>query len=126
MKRILILAAVAAAALLSGACASTPKGPEAVALKAVKAIQNGNFDEYAATFDLSEADQKMLAGMAEEKVNKQIAAKGGIKDYKIVESEIEEDSASVKVKINYKDGSDDDEVMNFKKVGDTWKQVINK
>ena len=125
------LIALAVTALFgAAACTSAPeKGPEKVAKQAVEAIQKGDFDAYAATFDMSESDQKMLAGMIEEKAKEQIDNKGGIKDYEILETTVDEEGAkaTVKVKINYKDGSDDTQTMNFvKKEDGQWLQKLVK
>ena len=105
---------------------STSSGPEAVAKKAIAAIQKGDYDTYAATFDLSSSNQKKLAGMAEDKIQKEIADKGGIKSYKITNSSINGDDARVTVHIMYKDASEEDQVMDFTKVDGEWKQTMKK
>ena len=117
-----------------GCCASCKsaadqaKGPEKVADKAMQAIVKGDWDAYAATFGLDENDQKMLAGLVQEKLADSIEGKGGIKDYKIGETELNEegDKASVKVHINYNNGTEEDETMHFVKEEDVWKQHIDK
>lgn len=125
MKKMLLLLTLIASASLFVACTAS-NGPEAVAKQAITAIQKGDYDAYAATFDLSESDQKMLSGMVESKVKEGIDSKGGIKSFNIVDSTVNEDTAQVKVHLVYKDGSEDDQTMDFKKVDDKWKQVMNK
>ena len=116
-----------AALLAASACSSPTNGPEKVAKQAIEAIQKADYDAYAATFDMSESDQKILAGMIEEKASKQIQDKGGIKDYKILESSIDGDKATVRVQLNYKDGSQDTQTLNFvKKEDGQWKQKLVK
>lgn len=125
MKKIVVMM-LAAAALLFAACDSAPKGPEAVAKKAISAIQKGDYEAYAATYDLSKDDQKMLAAMMEEKIGKKFEGNGGIDKYEIVESNIDEDKATVKIHFVFKDGSEEDESMSFKLVDGDWKQDLKK
>ena len=127
MKKTLLLLTLAltAACLLVASCSSA-NGPEAVAKTAITALQKGDYDAYAATFNLSSSDQKMLAGLAEEKIDEQIAKKGGIKSFKIMESSVNEDKAKVKVHLIYKDGSEEDQDMSFAKVDNEWKQEMDK
>lgn len=126
MKKIILSLMFALGAVLMVCCSSpVPKGPETVAEKAVAALHKGDYDAYAATFDLSESDQKMLAGMVEEKVSEKIAEKGGIKSYKVTDTAIDEDKAKVTVHLVYKDGTEDDQDMAFSKGEDgAWKQEI--
>lgn len=125
MKRLYLILAAVAAVFCCAACTST-NGPGKVAETAIKALQNKDYDAYAATFDLSSSEQKFLAGMVEEKVDKAIADKGGIKSYKITDSSIDGDKATVKVHLVYKDGSEEDQKMSFVKVGEDWKQQMDK
>ncbi len=103
-------------------------GAQVVADKAMTALVKGDYDAYAATFKLSEDEQKMLAGMVQEKAGAQFDAKGGIDTYEIGEAELNEDGdeAKVPVHIKFKDGSEDDQKLDFKKEDNEWKQVIDK
>jgi len=126
MKKIAIIAAALAATLCVGSCAD-PNTPEGVAKKAIKALQKGDYDTYASTFDLSSSEQKMLAGMAEEKVSEQLKEKGGIKSYKITDVKMNSDTAAVvTVHVVYSNGEEEDEYMSYVKVDDQWKQKMNK
>lgn len=125
MKCFYLFLILSMAFVLMQSC-STSSGPEAVAKKAIAAIQKGDYDTYAATFDLSSSNQKKLAGMAEDKIQKEIADKGGIKSYKITNSSINGDDARVTVHIMYKDASEEDQVMDFTKVDGEWKQEMKK
>jgi hypothetical protein len=127
----LVALTVLAALLAAASCKSksAASGPEKAAKEAVAAIQKGDYDAYAATFDMSESEQKMLAGMIEEKAKEQIDAKGGIKGCDILESSLNEaqDQATVKVQINYGDGSQDTQSLDFvKKEDGSWKQKLVK
>jgi len=126
MKRFFSLVFVVAALAFSAACSSSPATPEDVAKKALTAIQKGDYDAYAATFDLTEEQQKQLAGMIEEKLSSKLEEKGGIKDFKILESTQEGEKANVKVEVVYSDDSTEEQEMNFVKVEDTWKQEMDK
>ena len=126
MKKLLILALAALPLLGITSCKSTPKGPEEIAKKAIEAIQSGNYDEYVATFNLSEEDQQALSALLKEKVSESIKEKGGIASHKITECEIEDNKATGDVKIKYKNGTEEDQKMFFEKVGDEWKKVLNK
>lgn len=131
MKRLTIILLAAAAMVCAASCGNNGKkaevkGPEKAAKEALNAVQKGDFDAYAATFNLPESDQKMLAGMAQEKVAKEIEKKGGMKGYKINNTTIEEDKATVDVTIEYKDGSEETSQMHFTKVNDDWKQELDK
>ena len=125
MKRIITIAAIALAALFAFACGSS-NGPESVIKKSFEAIQKHDYDAYAATFNISESDQKMLAGMLEEKLSEELDKKGGIDSYKITDIQIDGDKADAKIHIIYKDGSEDDQTMNLVKVDDIWKQDLKK
>ena len=126
MKKFFLFLAIAAAAVCFWACTGSSSGPEKVAKKAIEALQKKDFDTYAATFNISPSDQKMLAGLAEEKVSEELDKKGGIKSYKITDCQVEEDKAKVSVDLFYKDGSQDSQKMSFVKVDGEWKQDIDK
>jgi hypothetical protein len=92
------------------------------------ALVKGDYDAYAATFNLSENDQKMLAGMVAEKAGAKFAERGGLAGYTIGEAFIDDEGteAEVEVVLKYKDGTEEDQELNFQKDGDKWKQVIDK
>lgn len=126
MKRILSLVLLAGVLVVSAACSSSASGPEKVAKEAAAAFQKGDYDAYAATFDLEPADQKMLAGLLEEKAGTQIQTHGGIQSYKIVDSTVEGDTATVNLVITYKDGTSEENQMHFVQKDGKWLQVIKK
>ena len=126
MKRIITIAAIALAALFASSCGAKSNDPEGVIKKAFEAIQKHDYDGYAATFNISESDQKMLAGMLEEKLSSELDKKGGIDNYKITDIQIDGEKATAKVHVAYKDGSEDDQTINLVKVDDEWKQELKK
>lgn len=125
MKKLLFITAILAGALAFTSCSSnTPKG---VAKKAIAALQKGDYKAYAATFDLSESDQQWLAGVAEEKVNKQLESKRGVKSFEISDVKMNgEDRAVVTVHVCYNNGEEIDEHMSYVKKDGVWKQKMNK
>ena len=125
MKKLAIIIAVVAGLAALAAC-SNANTPEGVAKKAITALQKGDYDTYASTFDLSSSDQKWLAGMAEEKADEGMNAKGGIKSFKITDSKINGDNATVTVHVVYKNGEEEDQHMSYVKVDGQWKQKMNK
>lgn len=125
MKKIIGLAVVAFALVCMSACSSS-SGPEDVVKKAITALQKGNYDAYASTYNLSADEQKQLAALAKEKISQSLESKGGIKNFNITDTQINGDEATVKVHVIYKDGSEDDESMKLKKVDGEWKQVMVK
>lgn len=126
MKKLFIILSLAIGGMLFFGACSCSNGPEAVATKAVRAFQKGDYDAYAATYNVSEADQKMIAEICESKAAKEMNKKGGIKKFSVVESTIDGDEATVKMRIVYGDGSVDEDTMEFVKVGNTWKQDFSK
>lgn len=128
MKRLIPLLIAAFAVLCFSSCQSGESTPVDVATKAIKAIQKGDYKAYVSTFNLTSEEQKQMTALIEDKVSKAIEEKGGIESFTITDSEIDEEDGSAEVTANlfYKDGSDEDQVMNFIKVNDEWKQEMNK
>lgn len=124
MKKLFLLISIVTGLSLLQSCSQN--SPEAVAKKAIAAVQKGDYDSYASTFNLSPSDQKEWAGLAEEKISEDMSEKGGIKEYEITESKVNDDKATVTVHITYEDGSENDEVMNFSKVDGKWLQELDK
>ena len=128
MKKSLILLAVAlvSAFALVFSCNSA-SGPEKVAKTALEALKSGDYDAYAATFDVSSADQKFIAGMIEEKGKESFEEHGGIVSYKIYDTEIDGEKASCTARLTFKDGSEQEEKMHFvQKEDGKWLQELVK
>ena len=126
MKRIIALMALVAALVCISSCKAKETGPKDVAKAAIEAVKKGDFKAFADTYNLSDKDKEQLAALIEEKLKEQMDSKGGISTYEIEEPVIDGDHASVKAKVHYKDGSDED--MNFKlvNVDGKWLQEMNK
>ena len=56
-----------------------PCCPEDVVKKALTALQKGNYDAFASTYNLSAEEQKQLSALAKEKISQSLESKGGIK-----------------------------------------------
>lgn len=123
----ILLAATLMAALCSfSACKNEPKGPEAVAKEAMSAIQKGDYDGFVNTFNMSDSDKQMLAGLLKEKGTESINEHGGIRNFKITDKEIDGDHAKVVVHIVYKDGVEGDEELKFVQEDGAWYQEFSK
>ena len=125
MKKLISLAVVALALVCMSACSSS-SGPEDVVKKAITALQKGNYDAFASTYNLSSEEQKQLSALAKEKISKSLENNGGIKSFKVTDTQINGDEATVKIHMVYKDGTEEDESMKLKKVDGEWKQVMVK
>ena len=125
MKKLIGLAVVAFALVCISACSSS-NSPEDVVKKALTALQKGNYDAFASTYNLSAEEQEQLSALAKEKISQSLESKGGIKSFKVTDTQINGDEATVKVHTIYKDGSEEDETMKLKKVDGEWKQVMVK
>ena len=130
MKRFFAVLALAAALLCFSACkggqGSKSSGPEDVAKAALEAIKKGDVKAFVDTFNLSDDDKAMLTSMIDDKLMDKINEKGGVKSYEIGETSIDGDKATVKAKVYYKDGTDEDEDFHFTKVDDKWLQELTK
>lgn len=125
-KHIVLAAALLATIGLFTSCKNEPKGPEAVAKQAMTALQNGDYDGFVNTFNMSDSDKQMLVGLLKEKGTESIDEHGGIRNFKITDKEIDGDHAKVVVHIVYKDGVEGDEELKFVQEDGAWYQEFNK
>jgi len=132
MKKLFGILLIAALAICATGCKNGGKAkwsePQKIADKAMSALLKGDYEAFAATFNLEEKDQKMLAAMVSEKVGPKFTEKGGLAGYTIGEAHIDDEGtqAEVEVVFKYKDGTEEDQELSFQKDGDTWKQVLDK
>lgn len=129
MKRILALLALAAIVFVSsckGGGTAKQSGPEAAAKAAVEAIKKGDIKAFINTYNLSDDDKATLSALIEEKLQKKIDEKGGIKSYEILDSNIDGDKATVKVKIYYNNGTDEESTFKLTNVDGRWLQEMDK
>ena len=103
-------------------CNSGSSNPEAVADKALSALQKGDYKAYFNTFDMSKDEVNFAVAMAEDKIVKEIENKGGIKGYTVGNAEVDGDNASVPVVIEYNNGDNEEKDLPFVKKDGKWKQ----
>lgn len=118
--RLLLL--VAFLCCLASSCTS---GPERVVKQSIKALQKGDYEAYASTFNISSSDQKYYALMAEDKLSEKIEYNEGIKSFKIIDTQIDDDIATVTVIIFYNDDSEEEQTIDLVKVDGEWKQELD-
>ena len=123
-KHIIIAVAVAAAIGMATSCQSNPNSPVAVAKQAMTALQNGDYDTFIDTFNLSETEKNFFGGLIKEMGEEYFGHCGGIESFKFTDTEIGSENASITVHIKYNDGSEGDEVLNFVKQDGAWYQKL--
>lgn len=117
MKKLLSIMAIMAVVFAFTACGggNTPKD---VADKAMKALQEKNYDEFVKYVYVTpkegedpEATRKTLSGLMQGKADKEYAKKGGFKSYEIISETIDPEGskAVVKVKMEYGNGEAEEE-----------------
>ena len=135
MKKLICLTMIIGIAAFMVSCGSGTNSPSAKAGKIVELIQDGDYGDIVDHMYVEEseggdveAEKEMLAAILDEKVGKSIEEKGGLKDYEIVEENISEDgeSATVRIKYFYEDGTEDAENMEFVNVDGEWYLELNK
>lgn len=116
---------VAAFAALFIACGSS--APKDVAMDFSKAMIEGKTKKLVSMIYLpekyknhsDEVEGKLMQMTA--RVKSQVEAKGGFDRIEFVEEQIQEDKATVKLKIHFKDGSSEDERVRLIKSDGKWK-----
>lgn len=129
MKRVLTLLALAAIVFVSsckGGGTTKLSGPEAAAKAAVEAIKKGDMKAFINTYNLSDDDKATLSALMEEKLQQKLDEKGGIKSYEILDSNIDGDNATVKVKIYYNNDTDEESTFKLTNVDGKWLQEMDK
>ncbi len=115
MKKLLGLATIIMAVMLLAGCSdNSPKG---VAAKALDCIIDKDFAGYADLLYLKadgkediDTQKKAISSMLEDKYDKSLGTKGGLKSYEILGEEVDEDGkkAVVNVKLVYGNGEEKD------------------
>lgn len=105
-----------------------PATPSDIAADSIEYIQAGDYESYVNTFDMSAEDKAQYREMFEKKATESLEESGGIQSYEIVSETISEDGteATVEAVITYGNGETDNASFKFRKVGEEWKQVVNK
>ena len=93
-----------------------------------KGFVQGIATEEGKTAEENEQTAALLEGVLKDKMEKTIQEKGGIKDIQIVEENIAEDgnTADVKMKIVYGDGTEKEDTQEMVKQNGVWKMKIKK
>ncbi len=113
MKKIFLIAVVAVLALAYTSCTGNDT-PTQLCEKALKCIQEKDYDGYLKLVqfkdegDAEKMKQKteQFRSLLEDKMNKQLEEKQGIKDFKVLEEKIEENKAKVKYQLTWGDGTE--------------------
>lgn len=130
MKRVLTLLALAAVVLLSsckgGGTSTKLSGPEAAAKAAIEAIKKGDMKAFINTYNLSDDDKATLSALMEDKLTKEMDKKGGIKSYEFIDTNIDGDKATVKVKLFYNNDTEEESTFKFTNVDGKWLQEMDK
>lgn len=126
MKKSVILLASLALMFIFSACGGD-NSPKGVAETYCEAVIDGDIET---VFDMMEGSDKATdeekafwIGMARDKFSKQAEAKGGFDKFEVLSEEIAEDgqTAKVKVKFTFKDGSDKEETVRLILIDGDWK-----
>lgn len=123
-KHIIIALAVASAIGMCNSCQSNPDSPLAVAKQAMTALQNGDYDSFIDTFQLTETEKSTLSGLIKAMGEEYFGRCGGIESFKFTDTEIGSENASITVHIKYNDGSEGEEILNFVKKDGAWYQKL--
>jgi hypothetical protein len=136
MKRFYLLPVLALLAITIGACSggNTPSG---MAKKMVGYLQEKKYDKFVdcianndprATPEETAKNKQMLIAMLKEKGDKSLAEKGGLKKYEVTGETISPDgnTAVVRMKYTYGNGTNDDETLNMVKEDGRWMGSLKK
>ena len=129
MKKILTIAALAAALVFTsckGGGGTKLSGPEAAVKSAIEAIKKGDVKAFINTYNLSDEEKAALSSLIEDKLQKEVDEKGGVKSYEIIDTDIDGETATVKAKIYYTNGTDEETTFNLKNVDGKWLQEMKK
>lgn len=110
--------------------------PGAACKSYMEKLKNGDYKGFAqgiATDETKTAEENeqmvaMIEGLLKEKSDQMLKEKGGIKDIKILEENVSEDgnTATVKVKFIYGDGTEKEDTQEMVKQNGVWKMHIKK
>ena len=123
MKKLFGLLALAIVAIAFAACGGNSNTPEGVAEKYMKCYQKGDWKGMVEQMNVSEEEKGQILQVFEAKGDAALKESGGIKSYKIEESEVAEDGQSAKVKFSvvYGNGKEDTEKVRLVLVDGKWK-----
>ncbi|MBO7652047.1 MAG: DUF4878 domain-containing protein [Bacteroidales bacterium] len=129
MKKLVIVLAVIAMAFAMSSCDKNGGKTPTDATKAYyDCLKKGDFkgavkSTYKFNKEMTADEQKKAEESIDalaEKISLGMNMRGGIKDYTVSDEAIDGEMASVKVKITYGDGGEDEQNEQLKKIGDKW------
>jgi len=102
-------------------CGGHANTPEGVAEAAVKYLAKKDFKGYMSLTNATDQQKEAMAGMLE-KLGQQLDQKGGMKEWEIVDKDIDEagGKATITVKVTYEDGSEENNSMKMLKKDGDW------
>lgn len=126
MKKIASMAVMLLLVCLVASC--VPATPSRITAQSIEYIKAGDYESYINTFDMNSEEKAQYRDLFEKKGVKSIEEKGGILDYEIVSETITENGtkATVEALVTYGGGDKETSKFYFVKVGEEWKQVLNK
>lgn len=120
MKKVILFSALFVCGLVLFSCSKKANTPSAVVEKALKCIQEKDFEGYLDLVYFKDAqkdpaklkeEKAQLLSLLESKMPQALDKNGGIKEYKITEETIEEDKAVVKYHLVWGNGEEKDDDM---------------
>ncbi|GHT22320.1 hypothetical protein AGMMS4957_12370 [Bacteroidia bacterium] len=141
MKKVMNLVVAALAMIAVSSCAEGGSNSPADIEKSIYSqFQKGNFEmgmelyfdniekDDASNSDASSDERQQAVKEFAQKTKQTVEAKGGIKDFEVLEEAIAEDgeTAMVHIKITYGDGSEQPESRRYVKKDGQWKIVFGK
>lgn len=135
MKRFIYLSAVFAAMLLMVSCSGSNSTPSAAFENYSSGMVSGDYDKLTSGIYISDENKEKADAiresykeMLESKGKSSLDKKGGLKEIVVLSEEISEDgnTAVVKFKQVFGDGSETEDDQKMVKVGDEWLMDIGK
>ena len=125
MKKLFAFAAVSLLVLMLCACGAG-NTPEGVTTKAVKCIIDKDYQGYVDMMffqkEKSDEDKQQLVALVQDKMDKEMEKKEGIKDFEVGKAEIAENTATVPYTLTYGNGEKQENNMKLIKTEDgEWK-----
>ena len=124
MKKLLLFSVVGLLVLVLSAC-SSDNTPEGVTTKAIQCIIDKDYQGYIDLMffrkDQTDHDKQQLAALVQDKMDKEMEKKQGIKDFHVGKAEIVEDKAVVPYQVIFGNGEIKEDKMQLLKTEDeTW------
>ena len=135
MKRFIYLSAVLAAMLLMVSCSGSNSTPSAAFENYSSGMVSGDYDKLTSGIYISDENKEKADAiresykeMLESKGKSSLDKKGGLKEIVVLSEEISEDgnTAVVKFKQVFGDGSETEDDQKMVKVGDEWLMDVGK